>query len=531
MIDNVVTLNAPLQPVPKERSSSQAAKARLAARHRAERRFKFYGLAAIVAAGGFLCAIVADIVVKARPAFTKSQIALDVPVTSDLVDPAAVKNGDFDGVLRTALRSHFPTVTSRSGRKALDAVLSSAAADALRAQVIANPALVGTTVKVNALMSSDADLFVKGLASRTATFPGRGAARITIADDKITISLEDGALSGVFERFGGALGEAITLDATKPSLLFAIAGGVVKATSVDTNSIVGAALIPLPATAADAVDKWHMLILETPEGDRKIPDSQAAAVALLQETGRVHEAANWSFFSEGDSREPEQAGILGALAGTALTMLVTLGLCLPIGVGAAIYLETFAPKNRWTHLIEVNINNLAAVPSIVFGLLGLAVFLGFGGLPRSSSLVGGLVLALLVLPTIIIASRAAIKSVPPSIQEAALALGATHQQTVFHHVLPVALPGIMTGTIIGMAHALGETAPLLMIGMVAFIADVPHSLTEAATVLPVQIFLWSDLPEIGFQAKTAAAILVLLIFLVAMNAIAIFLRRKFERRW
>jgi len=214
-----------------------------------------------------------------------------------------------------------------------------------------------------------------------------------------------------------------------------------------------------------------------------------------------------------------------------LTLLITLVLCLPIGVMAAIYLEEFAQKNRFTDLIEVNINNLAAVPSIVFGLLGLAVFLNFFGLPRSAPLVGGLVLALLVLPTIIIAARAALKAVPPSIKEAALGIGASPQQAVFHHILPLAMPGIMTGTIIGMAHALGETAPLLMIGMVAFIVDVPSSFTQAATVLPVQVYLWSDLPELAFQHKTAAAIMVLLLFLFCMNGMAIWLRRRFERRW
>jgi phosphate transport system permease protein len=212
-------------------------------------------------------------------------------------------------------------------------------------------------------------------------------------------------------------------------------------------------------------------------------------------------------------------------------MLVTLALCLPIGVLAAIYLEEFARKNWLTHIVEVNINNLAAVPSIVFGLLGLAVFLNFFGLPRSAPLVGGLVLALLVLPTIIIASRAALKAVPPSIREAALGVGASKQQAIFHHVLPLAMPGILTGTIIGMAHALGESAPLLLIGMIAFIVDVPSSITQAATVLPVQIFLWSDLPEVGFKAKTAAAIIVLLLFLFVMNGAAIWLRKKFERRW
>ncbi len=217
--------------------------------------------------------------------------------------------------------------------------------------------------------------------------------------------------------------------------------------------------------------------------------------------------------------------------GTALTLFVTLILSLPIGVMAAIYLEEFAPKNWFTDIIEVNINNLAAVPSIVFGLLGLAVFLNFASLPRSAPLVGGMVLALMSLPTIIIATRAAIKAVPPSIKEAALGVGASQQQAVFHHVLPLAMPGIMTGTIIAMAQALGETAPLLMIGMVAFIVDVPTGITDAATVLPVQIYLWSDLPELAFQYKTAAAIVVLLCFLFVMNGTAIWLRKRFERRW
>jgi phosphate transport system permease protein len=212
-------------------------------------------------------------------------------------------------------------------------------------------------------------------------------------------------------------------------------------------------------------------------------------------------------------------------------MFVTLVLTLPLGVATAIYLEEFAPKNKWTDLIEVNINNLAAVPSIVFGLLGLAVFLGFFGLPRSAPLVGGMVLALIVLPTIIIAGRAAIKAVPPSIREAALGVGASPLQVTLHHVLPLAMPGILTGTIIGMAHALGETAPLLMIGMVAFIVDIPGGITDAATVLPVQVYIWADSPERAFVERTSAAIIVLLVVLMAMNAFAILLRRRFERRW
>ena len=210
---------------------------------------------------------------------------------------------------------------------------------------------------------------------------------------------------------------------------------------------------------------------------------------------------------------------------------MTLGLSLPIGMAAAIYLEEFAPRNRWTDLIEVNINNLAAVPSIVFGLLGLAVFINLFGLPRSSPLVGGLVLTLMTLPVIIIAGRSALKSVPPSVREAALGIGASPMQTVLDHVLPLAMPGMMTGAIIGMARALGESAPLLMIGMVAFIVDVPSSITEAATVLPVQIYLWADSPERAFTERTSAAILVLLLFLIVMNGMAVYLRKRYERRW
>ncbi len=263
----------------------------------------------------------------------------------------------------------------------------------------------------------------------------------------------------------------------------------------------------------------------------QIDEKQAKWLTSLKDKGVISSGFTVSFFANGDSREPESAGIRGALIGSILTILVTLSVSLPLGVAAALYLEEFAPKNRITDLIEVNINNLAAVPSIIFGLLGLAVFLNGFGLPRSTALVGGLVLALLVLPTIIIASRAAIRSVPPSIKEAALGVGASHQQAVFHHLLPLALPGILTGTILGVARALGETAPLLMIGMIAFIVDVPGGVTEAATVLPVQVFLWSDLPEEAFKARTAAAILVLLALLFFINALAIYLRNKFERRW
>lgn len=269
-----------------------------------------------------------------------------------------------------------------------------------------------------------------------------------------------------------------------------------------------------------------------PESDRRLKDYQLRWIDQLLEEDRLEKRFNTVFFTAADSREAEQAGIGGAIMGSILTMMVTLFLSFPIAVAAAAYLEEFAPQNnRWVDLVEININNLAAVPSIVFGLLGLAVFISLFGVPRSTPLVGGFVLTLMTLPTIIIASRAAIKSVPPSIKEAAIGLGASRVQTLFQHTLPLAMPGILTGTIIGMAQALGETAPLLMIGMVAFVADVPTGITDPATVMPVQIYLWSDSPERAFTERTYAAIMVLLAFLVVMNLTAILFRKKFERRW
>ena len=301
---------------------------------------------------------------------------------------------------------------------------------------------------------------------------------------------------------------------------------------LDDPNIIGKTL-KVDVTASDDLDQFHKgaYTRDVPQEGRPFKDKHISWYDSLVEKGRVKSRFNTTLFSAGASREPEQAGIWGAIVGSFWTMLITLLLSFPIGVSAAIYLEEFAPKNRWTDIVEVNINNLAAVPSIVFGLLGLAVFLNFFGLPRSAPLVGGMVLALMTLPTVIIATRAALKAVPPSIREAALGVGASRQQTVMHHVVPLALPGILTGTIIGMAQALGETAPLLMIGMVAFIVDIPGGPLSASTVLPVQIFLWSDLPERAFVERTSAAIVVLLGFLVIMNLIAVLLRKRFERRW
>ncbi|NBS11595.1 MAG: phosphate ABC transporter permease PstA [Gammaproteobacteria bacterium] len=270
---------------------------------------------------------------------------------------------------------------------------------------------------------------------------------------------------------------------------------------------------------------------ETPESDRRINDQVIAFVDKLQADGRIsYELSDYLFFGSA-SRDAEMAGIRGALIGSILTLFICVIIAFPLGVATAVYLEEIAPKNRITEIIEININNLAAVPSVVFGIMGLAIFIVTFGMPRSIPLVGGIVLALMTLPTIIISSRAAIRSVPPSIRDAALGVGASKMQTIFHHVIPLAMPGMLTGTIIGMAQALGETAPLLMIGMVAFIVDVPGSVTDPGTVLPVQIFMWADFAERMFVQKTSAAIIVLLAFLIVMNASAIWLRKKLERRW
>ena len=569
-------------PAPRRRpdTSSAEAQAAIRRRYRAEARFKAYGLMAIATAAIFLVVLLLDVFTKALPAFTIHSLQLNVAIPADLVppdqknDPTAIRSADYLPVVREALKTAIPGVKGRGPERTMLRLVSTGAADDLRGRLVANPALIGTTVKAPLLLSDDADLYYKGGATTVTARPGRSTATASDTTGTVTITTSAPEFSenlvtlklAIAERARALQAEATNLarssaadaaarvtalreeaatlaaraadrsaaeqlDSRLPSLLVEINGGLVKITQLAADRIEGEALLPLSSTGEATPGNWRLVTYATPESSRKISDLEVAFLERFKANGQVERSFNWRFFTSGDSREPELAGIRGAIVGTALTLIVTLALCLPIGVLAAIYLEEFAPKNRFTDLIEVNINNLAAVPSIVFGLLGLAMFLNFFGLPRSAPLVGGLVLALLVLPTIIIASRAALKAVPPSIKEAALGVGASHQQAIFHHVLPLAMPGIMTGTIIGMAHALGETAPLLMIGMVAFIVDVPTSITDAATVLPVQIFLWSDLPELAFKYKTAAAIVVLLVFLFVMNGAAIWLRKRFERRW
>jgi phosphate transport system permease protein len=482
----------------------------VAKRYRAERRFKALGLASLAVTALFLGFLIVDIVTKGFPAFFEHTVRLDVMIDPAKIDANAIAKGDFQGLAKEALRAAFAGVTDRSGKKQLTAMLSSGAGSALRDMVTADPKLIGTKVSVPLLLSGDADLYLKGYQADISKTSG--SADLTIAEDA----------------------DGYVLTSTAPLAAGQIVranGGAFKVVSAGDGSAKAEAVEKPEGEGLAAAGKWDTVSFSTKQSDRRSSDREILWLEQLRDNGQISKGFAWRFFSSGDSREPELAGIRGALIGSLLVIAVTLSICLPVGVAAAVYLEEFAPKSRFTDLIEVNINNLAAVPSIIFGLLGLAVFLSFFGLPRSAPLVGGLVLALLVLPTIIIASRAAFRSVPPSIKEAALGVGASHQQAVFHHVLPLAVPGILTGTILGIARAFGESAPLLMIGMIAFIVDVPKGLTDAATVMPVQIFLWSDLPEIGFQSKTAAAIMVLLAVLFCLNAAAIYLRKRFERRW
>jgi phosphate transport system permease protein len=291
--------------------------------------------------------------------------------------------------------------------------------------------------------------------------------------------------------------------------------------------------VTIAAPISDDADLYFKgeIARDTPADQRRLTDQQLDWLDSMKANGLVSAHFNSALFQRGDSTEPELAGVLGAVIGSALMLLVTALVAIPLGVGAALYLEEFAPRNRLTDLIEVNINNLAAVPSIIYGLLGLALFINWLHLPRASPIVGGLVLALMALPTIIIATRSSLKAVPPSIREAALAMGASRTQTVFQHTLPLAMPGVMTGAIISMAHALGETAPLLLIGMVSFVPGLPHSLVEPTGALPSLVYIWENASERAFHERTAAAILVLLAFMIVMNAAAILLRRRFERRW
>ncbi len=507
--------------------------ASLKRRYRSERRFRIIGLGAVFLGLTFVAILFADIIGKGYSAFQQTYLRLAVDFSAEVIDPEGTRDpttlGDANylRVARDALSARFPEVTSRSDRQALFSLLSAGVPQELRERVLANPAIVGTTQEVWVLANDDIDSFMKGRSTAIDRQRGEGTARPSLipagAENEIQVRSTEADFAGI--------PPGIPLDGNMPSYLVAINGGLIKVTAVNGNTLLGQVLRPLTHLMLAPPGSWETMRLATPEHDRRLKDPLIASIHDLQSDGAIAKRFNTPFFTHGDSREPELAGIAGALMGSFYTLILTLALSFPIGVGAAIYLEEFAPKNWLTDLIEININNLAAVPSIIFGLLGLAVFINFFGIPRSTPLVGAVVLTFMTLPTIIIASRSALRSVPPSIREAALGVGASPLQTQFHHVLPLAVPGMLTGAILGMARALGETAPLLMIGMIAFIVDIPSGFLSPSTLLPVQIYLWADSPEVGFVERTSAAILVLLTFLALMNLAAVLLRRKFERRW
>lgn len=415
-------------------------------RRAAEKRFRFYGIAAISIGLIFLALLLFSVIRTGYPAFQQTKIMLPIEMSQEVIDKTGANTSEsvmsgnvfrWKGLIDTALVKALGIDPDDEMLAAkATKLISTGSHITLRDMVAADPSMIGTTQEIWFLADGVVDSFLKG---------------------------------------------SISAD--------------------------------------------------TPEARRPIKDDQIAMVEELRASGQLEKKFNTGLFTNGASSRAETAGVGAAIIGSFYMMAVVLLLALPIGVAASIYLEEFAPKNRWTDIVEVNINNLAAVPSIVYGILGLAVFINFAGLPRSAAVVGGLVLTLMTLPTIIIATRASLKAVPPSIREAALGVGASKMQAVFHHVLPLAMPGILTGTIIGLAQALGETAPLLMIGMVAFVADIPATPTDPATALPVQIYMWANSAERAFVERTSAAIMILLGFLAVMNIAAIILRKRFERRW
>lgn len=420
-----------------------ARNARTKKRYAAEKRFRLYGVLAILSALGFLAFLFTSIIGNGWSAFLQTSIRLDIHFDEQVIDPSGaradmqLRTANYQRLAREALAARLGIdADDRTAARDVNALLSRGVVVQLRDMVLDDAAIIGQTASVWLLASGNVDSLMKGSIDRA-----------------------------------------------------------------------------------------------TPEARRQLNDRQVGWIDQLAADGDLKKRFNTGLFVNGASSQPETAGVGVALIGSFFMMLTVVVLAVPLGVAAALYLEEFAPKNRLTDLIEVNINNLAAVPSIVFGLLGLAVFINFFGLPRSAALVGGLVLTLMTLPTVIIATRAAIRAVPPSIREAALGVGASRMQTVFHHVLPLAMPGIMTGTIIGLVQALGETAPLLMIGLVAFVVDYPTTPLEPSTALPVQIYMWATAAERGFVERTAGATIILLGFLIVMNATAVILRRRFERKW
>lgn len=516
--------------------STPEALRRLKRRRAADARFRYYGFSAILLALGALVLLVLSIGSQALSAATYHVVRYDVTLDPAIIAPPGedtpqdiARNVDgFWALARDNLLQTFPEADiNRATRLEASAFITRLAVLPAARRVAANPGLVGNTLTMTAPLNDDLDLYLKRQAVKER--------RLRVGTINTLVPLDEGAVrlqgAGAFAAIAPALTtlQSEGVDTSELSILLTTGGATGRLSDIQPDS----ARLDLLTGSLDAFTSATSTarLIELPESQRTISDQQIAWTLALKDMGRISRVPRWSLITNSDSTYPELAGGLAAIVGSLLTMIVTALVALPLGILAAVYLEEFAPKNRLTDFIEVNINNLAAVPSIVFGLLGAALYLNFLGMPRSAPLVGGLVLALMTFPVVIIASRAALKAVPPSVRAGALAIGASPMQTVFHHVVPLAAPGILTGAILGMARALGETAPLLLIGMVAFVGDVPSGPTDESTVMPVLIYSWSNNAERAWEPMTSAMIVVLLAFLLLMNGLVVFLRRKYERRW
>lgn len=532
--------------------ASPQARRRLRRRYAADRRLQAYGVVAIGLAVGLLGILLAAIVAQGYPAFVQTKVNLEIYVDPTKVDPKDPWKGNYRAIVRASLAALFPEATDKE-RSKLKKILTADAPYIVRDYVVAHPSTIGKRITLLIALSDPFDQLYKGVIpkevdalswSQVSWFERLQNRGVVIDEDgrtslKLDVYLDPTKIeagpppSGDFAALARDALQAYLPKVRDTSIFTILADdapeSIAQRVASDPSLIGKTVQIVFPVSPPFvALAKGETPMVVNP----RFTPGQIEGFDSLVQRDLLRTPFNWELFFNSDSRFPERAGLAGAIAGSFYALLVCFLLSFPIGIATAVYLEEFAPKNRLTDVIEVNINNLAAVPSVVFGLLGLAVFIGFFGLPRSVPLVGGMVLALMTLPTIIITTRAALNAVPPSIREAALGVGASKYEVMLHHVLPLAMPGILTGTIIGMAQALGQAAPLLLIGMNAFIPSVENiGLLEPATALPTQIYSWADSPERGFVSRTSAAILVLLGFLVIMNVIAIALRNKFERKW
>ncbi|WP_022694387.1 phosphate ABC transporter permease PstA [Ponticaulis koreensis] len=560
---------------------------RMKQRSRADQRFRYYGLLAIFIALALLVTLLVSITFEARTAFSRHEVSLDLQLTD--TDSRSVYRS-----IRSAVQNMAGDPADRDVRIEMSQLVSRLAAGDITETLQTSGVDLSATYPVRVPVSDEADRYLKGLATPVHRFDGLGfdqegsridsdfsgaiqviqrwhreqVSTIRHREYQPALRMRDGLarqaeaapgdrqlamrLAGAEHRveliearlsdFEARINaESLVLDEFTPSVLFRSGEGWMKAVSISGRMI---EVEPVISGLDPDRQRGEILVIEQPESQRSIPDAQIVVLERFQTAGRISTHFNGALFSNADSSDAEFAGVLSGLVGSIMIILVTMGLAVPVGIAAAIYLEEFAPRNRWTSFVQVNINNLAAIPSIVFGLLGAAIFVNGviipipfvdgvfrlgGGLGRGWPLVGGIVLALMTLPTIIIASRAALGAVPGSVRQAALAMGATRLQTVNHHVLPMAAPGILTGSIIGLAQAIGETAPLLLIGMVAFVAEMPQGATDRATALPVLIFQWSTRAERAWEPMTSAAIIILLLVMLVLNGLAVLMRLRYEK--